>query len=477
MSSVSMRMRRTPGNELPTTARVTQDSKKLPRGTRSRKRLFCVFLFVVVISCFLLLFFTGWSCDFVPCSTGGILSHRRTDIVAPRDLEKHFIYVYDLPRSCHRDIFDSKKDKSSEEYYLTEKFIHSFLERNNVFRTTEPERAALFFIPLYIAQFLSSNCGSMVNGNPLEECKHGLEKTGTLVEKTLLIVQNSYQFWNQSGGKDHFLVLTSDNGRCSALPFVNPKILGSMFFLQLSGDQRLRSVTQTEKYLSNSNEDRKKENLPDIPCFEPNIDIVIPPFLSSPLISPKGTIRPITLLGRLKPNKVTEDKEPGFPTPHDGVFVHKKLMEIFQNLQPPGWDIMEVNDLTISDSSEAIICVCLPGSFSQWTSCLTHAILGGCIPLTFFRYFEKPWQNQLDYRAFSVNLDPDSVEKTPEIIEKLVKNSEKLEKMQEALTQVQPFFLYDEKIAHGAQIQVVNELRRKAQFLLYGEETFDDFLI
>ncbi|CAI5496692.1 unnamed protein product [Closterium sp. Naga37s-1] len=44
-----------------------------------------------------------------------------------------------------------------------------------------------------------------------------------------------------------------------------------------------------------------------------------------------------------------------------------------------------------------------------WVIQVNEALISGCIPVTFFRDHDNPWDDELDYSSFSINIDPDDI--------------------------------------------------------------------
>ncbi|CAI5532041.1 unnamed protein product, partial [Closterium sp. Naga37s-1] len=65
------------------------------------------------------------------------------------------------------------------------------------------------------------------------------------------------------------------------------------------------------------------------------------------------------------------------------------------------------------------------------------ALISGCIPVTFFREHDNPWQDELEYSSFSINIDPDNIWQLKERIDAVRNQPELLQRMQKNVVRVQ----------------------------------------
>ncbi|CAI5986192.1 unnamed protein product [Closterium sp. NIES-64] len=126
----------------------------------------------------------------------------------------------------------------------------------------------------------------------------------------------------------------------------------------------------------------------------------------------------------------------------------------------PGWDMFpKSEERTDQDWQHSVFCICPPGH-SQWTSRPFKALISGCIPVTFFREHDNPWQRSLNYDSFSINIDPDDV---PSMRARLEQAD--VPRLQKGVEKVQALFRWSGSWSEGAESMLLQELRAKVAFL------------
>eukprot|EP00850_Spirogloea_muscicola_P002286 SM000008S22375 [mRNA] locus=s8:1378949:1381162:+ [translate_table: standard] len=300
----------------------------------------------------------------------------------------------------------------------------------------------------------------------------GVVATSALMTEALKLVQARHSFFRRSNGRDHFMVASYDHGRCSSMTFVSPKLAGELFTLQLNGDRRISSrmgdpVKGIQEIAFNPGAEYSKLHLPETPCYIPGHDVVIPVLAEGAITDPQSGERSIKLLARFG-RAVLGANDKGKPTLHHGHAVRKELWDIFEEQKPLGWEFgLTSDEHTLADMRNSKFCACPPG-YSQWTSRITKAILAGCIPVTSFREHDQPWQDEIDYSSFSLNIDPGEITTTPHRINGILADETAFRAMQQALAKVQPWFAYNESVAGGVHERIVHTLQRRATALADG---------
>ncbi|ONK67732.1 uncharacterized protein A4U43_C05F3170 [Asparagus officinalis] len=71
------------------------------------------------------------------------------------------------------------------------------------FRTTSPDEADFFFVPVYVSCNFST-----VNGFP------SLAHARPLIASSIAEIKTKYPFWNRTNGRDHMFVASLDYGAC-----------------------------------------------------------------------------------------------------------------------------------------------------------------------------------------------------------------------------------------------------------------------
>ncbi|GMN56466.1 hypothetical protein TIFTF001_025577 [Ficus carica] len=114
------------------------------------------------------------------------------------EMEKHFkIFVYE---EGEPPIFHNGPCKS---IYSTEgRFIHQ-MEKDNKYRTRDPNEALVFFLPFSVVM--------MVQYLYVPD-SHSMESIGRAVSDYVNIISDKHPFWNRSLGADHFMLSCHDWG-------------------------------------------------------------------------------------------------------------------------------------------------------------------------------------------------------------------------------------------------------------------------
>ncbi|CAI5532039.1 unnamed protein product [Closterium sp. Naga37s-1] len=145
---------------------------------------------------------------------------------------------------------------------------------------------------------------------------------------------------------------------------------------------------------------------PDIPCYMPDRDIVVPPFIGGqiPMVSPFTGNRTMRAIFRFSPRQNHKA-----PLVHQGHYLRPELLRMYGRSRIKGWSFTARGEKqTNKEWQLGVFCICPPGH-SQWTSRPFKALISGCIPVTFFRDHDNPWDDELDYSSFSINIDPDDI--------------------------------------------------------------------
>ncbi|CAI5517808.1 unnamed protein product [Closterium sp. Naga37s-1] len=227
----------------------------------------------------------------------------------------------------------------------------------------------------------------------------------------LTMIRRDFPYFNRTNGRDHFSTSTFDHGRCHALTWVIPDLYGEMFFVMLNGDRLARTMhASVERNLQiigyNYIDAPLQPQFPDVPCYMPDRDIVVPAFIGDqiPMVSPFTGDRPMRAIFRFSAHQGHNA-----PLMHHGHDLRPELLAMYAKQRIKGWSFAaKLENQTSKDWQKAVFCICPPGH-SQWTSRPFKALISGCIPVTFFRDHDNPWGDELDYSSFSINIDPDDI--------------------------------------------------------------------
>lgn len=104
-------------------------------------------------------------------------------------LLKIYIYEEGEPPLFH--------DGPSRNIYSTEgRFIHE-MEKGKLFRTTDPNRAVVFFLPFSVAKMVTY-------------LLHNRNRMQRVVIDYMNLIAHAHPFWNRSRGADHFMLSCHD---------------------------------------------------------------------------------------------------------------------------------------------------------------------------------------------------------------------------------------------------------------------------
>ena len=116
---------------------------------------------------------------------------------------------------------------------------------------------------------------------------------------------------------------------------------------------------------------------------------------------------------------------------------------------------------TYQDMRQSVFCVCPPG-IAQQTLRMWRSIMSGCIPVTFFKAHDQPYEinSNLDYKQFSVNINPQEHHLLAPILKGILNNPAKLAQMQLELSKVQQMFIWDKQQKKGVFDMIFAELKQ-----------------
>lgn len=88
-------------------------------------------------------------------------------------------------------------------------------------------------------------------------------------------------------------------------------------------------------------------------------------------------------------------------------------------------------------------------------------ILRGCIPISYRRDRDLPFQDQLNYPSFNINIDPYNVNSTHAVLDRLFSQPQRLAAMQKALAKTQDKLAYTS--GSGVATLLTWELQQQAE--------------
>ncbi|MED6156687.1 hypothetical protein PIB30_016622 [Stylosanthes scabra] len=281
------------------------------------------------------------------------------------EMEKQFkVYVYE---EGEHPVFHNGPCKNI--YSIEGNFIHG-IEMNEQFRTRDPEKAHVYFLPFSVAM--------MVQFVYVRD-SHDFGPIRKTVIDYVNLVAGRYPYWNRSLGADHFMLSCHDWG---------PEASKSVPNLGKKSIRVLCNANTSEGF-----KPMKDVSLPEINLLTGTID----GYLGGPSASKRpvlaffagglhGPIRPILL-------EHWEDKD-------EDMQVHKYL--------PKG-----VSYYTMLRKSKFCLC---PSGYEVASPRVVEAIYTGCVPVLISDHYVPPFSDVLNWKAFSVEVPVKDIPRLKEIL-------------------------------------------------------------
>ncbi|XP_027349173.1 probable glycosyltransferase At5g03795 [Abrus precatorius] len=281
------------------------------------------------------------------------------------EMEKHFkVYVYE---EGEPPVFHNGPCKSI--YSMEGNFIHT-IEMNEQFRTRDPEKAHVYFLPFSVAM--------MVQFVYVRD-SHDFGPIKKTVTDYVNVIAARYPYWNRSLGADHFMLACHDWGPEASLSVDN---------LHKNSIRVLCNANTSEGFKPS-----KDVSLPEINLQTGSINGLI----GGPSASRRsvlaffagglhGPIRPVLL-------EHWENKD-------NDIQVHKYL--------PKGVSYYEM-------LRKSKFCLC-PSGYEVASPRVVEAIYTGCVPVLISDHYVPPFNDVLNWKSFSVEVSVKDIPYLKEIL-------------------------------------------------------------
>eukprot|EP00899_Mesostigma_viride_P009806 jgi/Mesvir1/18827/Mv11428-RA.1 len=298
------------------------------------------------------------------------------------DLRLPRIYVYELPDKFHREL-THKYRRCSSDQYGTEVFFHEALLQYSG-RTTDPDAADFFFVPIYGECFLWS--WEMLRKETREK---SFDNTNKFFLEALAVVKQQFPYWNRTEGRDHI--------------FSFPGARGPTIFEEWES-QIKRSIFLTPEG------DRKAT------YFNTWKDIVVPGLEADPTFhSPQSHARLVERKGEdhLRPHlayfRGTIDHREGWAYSKG---LRPRLKAVFANETDIiyGPKRKDCDRQCYHEEMSASVFCLNPLGWTPWTLRFYQAVMTRCIPILIADDIEFPYENELDYSKFAVKMRENDVD-------------------------------------------------------------------
>ncbi|XP_059650077.1 probable glycosyltransferase At5g03795 [Cornus florida] len=277
------------------------------------------------------------------------------------EMEKNFkVYIY--PEGDPNTYYQTPRKLSGK--YASEGYFFQNI-RDSRFRTDDPDRAHLFFVPI--------SC-------------HKMRGKGVSHENMAIIVQNyvqnltsKYPYWNRTLGADHFFVTCHDVG------------------VRATKGHKLLEKNSIRVVCSASYDGG----------FVPHKDVALP-----------HVMQPFTL--RAGGNDKENRRTLGFWAGLRNSKVRETLVDLWKNETE-----LRINSNIVNGTAGQLVykkifytskfCIC-PGGFKVNSVRLADSIHYGCVPVILSNYYDLPFNDIIDWRKFSVVLNERDVYQLKDIL-------------------------------------------------------------
>lgn len=281
------------------------------------------------------------------------------------EMEKQFkVFVYE---EGEPPVFHNGPCKSI--YSMEGNFIHA-IEMNDRFRTRDPEKAHVFFLPFSVAK--------MVQFVYVRD-SHDFSTIKKTVTDYINVVSEKYPFWNRSLGADHFMLSCHDWG---------PETSTSVPNLYKNSIRALCNANTSEGF-----KPTKDVSIPEINLQTGTIHGLVggpSPSKRSVLAffagGVHGPVRPILL-------EHWENKD-------EDLQVHKYL--------PKGVSYYDM-------LRKSKFCLC-PSGYEVASPRVVEAIYTGCVPVLISDHYVPPFNDVLNWKSFSVEVSVNDIPNLKKIL-------------------------------------------------------------
>ncbi|KAJ9184044.1 hypothetical protein P3X46_007827 [Hevea brasiliensis] len=310
------------------------------------------------------------------------------------EMERRFkVYVYSegSPPIVH--------DGPCKDIYTIEgRFIHEMEHGSRRYRTRDPQRAHVYFMPFSVAWMVKYLY------KPLT---YDLTPLRQFVADYVRVISIKYPFWNRTCGADHFMLACHDWGPHASR--ANPLLYNTSIRV-------LCNANTSEGF-----NPRKDVSLPEIHLYSGNF----PPQLLSP--PPANTSRPYLaffaggLHGPIRPLLLNQWKD------------RDSDLRVFEYLPK------HLNYYSFMLQSKFCLC---PSGHEVASPRIVEAIYAECVPVILSKYYVLPFSDVLRWEAFSIRVKVSEIPRLKEVLRSVPE--EKYKKLKEGLKAVRKHFVLNQ---------------------------------
>ena len=321
------------------------------------------------------------------------------------------IFVYEMPPKFNQDVLElnpkcgfegSQNEASFQVKYANEVYMHKALLDSSM-RTNDPEKADLFYIPIYVTCFLHDHRGLL--GLATDFAREGIAW-----------VQQNHDHFNRSLGRDHVVTVAHDIGGC-LLDFA---LADHIILITNTGEMGDR-LDDIRIYAKNLDPGFALQHLHKR-CFSPWKDIVVPPYISSskmrlgPRINANIDARKEGALATFRGN-IARSKQKSSYWVRYSRGIRQLWARLFSKPEGPiritAVRPLESRESTLTakdytslyeeDFLSAKFCLCPPG-WASWTPRPFEAMFLGCVPVLVADDQKLPFSHFVDFNEFTISI-------------------------------------------------------------------------
>ncbi|MED6164448.1 hypothetical protein PIB30_090211 [Stylosanthes scabra] len=275
--------------------------------------------------------------------------------------------------------------------YSSEGHFINAMEINEQFRTRDPQKAHVFFLPFSISMMVKFVYNYDFDFGPIKR---------TTIDYVNLIASR-YPYWNRSLGADHFMLSCHDWG--PVISFAIPNLYKNSIRV-------LCNANTSERF-----NPTKDVSFPEINLLKGSIDDIVggPPPSQRPILAfyagrKHGPVRPILI-----EHWLNKDKD----------------IQLYESL-PKG-----VSYYSMLRKSKFCLC---PSGYEVASPRVVESIYTGCVPVLISDHYTPPFSEVLNWKSFSIEVSLKDIPKLKEILMSI--SPRKYIKMQRRVGQIRRHF-------------------------------------
>ena len=396
--------------------------------------------------------------------------------LAPQPLPRvrPLIYVYEMPSRFTTELLQRRHDKmfcthrtylkgNRTQYaygiyqgYVLELLLHEWLLASP-HRTLNPSEADWFYVPVYASCAMVTAIFETPQTQPMPKFRTAL--ASRLYMEAYEHIRHAFPHWNASKGTDHIWTFGYDEGACFAPLQLRPSLLISHWGNTMARHNRCTTTYEADRW------DPPVDPPTGLPlgklvggqrCYDPRKDIVLPSFRELTTFLPAERWR----AWEQRKNLFFFSGDLGSPPGSIGAGPHTSpnysmgvRQAVFRAARGSGASDIEVVGHIPKDwwhvryhakMHNSTFCGAFPGD--GWSGGISSAIFAGCIPVIIMDGIELPFENVLDYTAFSVRVAETNIDRLPSLLREI--SSSEVQRLRSGLDAVRSRFGYG-SLAHN----------------------------